>query len=141
VRNTVLTWWRQQSNVIKTGLTVVGVIAVLGAAGFSVIFIRSFSDRGREAGLRVDIYTAAIELFKEKPLTGQGLFTFGRGLVRVPGIHPDKPHSHAHDAPLHIAAELGVFGLVALAVTLFVGYRTMQANWQVSTPRERLVLA
>jgi O-antigen ligase/tetratricopeptide (TPR) repeat protein len=141
VRNNVATWWQQQSSAIKTGLAIIAVISVLGAVAFSVIFIRSFSDRGREATLRVDIYAAAIELFKEKPITGQGLFTFGRGLVRLPDIHPDKPHSHAHDAPLHVAAELGVLGLVALAATLFVGYRTMQVNWQASTARERLVLA
>ncbi|MBA3872452.1 MAG: O-antigen ligase family protein, partial [Anaerolineae bacterium] len=141
VRNNVLAWWRPQSSTIKSAVTVIVVVGILGAAAFSVIFIRSFSDRGREAGLRVDIYTAAIELFKEKPITGQGLFTFGRGLVRLPDIHPDKPHSHAHDVPLHIAAELGILGLVALAVTLFVGVRTMRTNWQASTARERLVLA
>ncbi|MBI1279346.1 MAG: hypothetical protein GC179_14555 [Anaerolineaceae bacterium] len=140
-RSTITGWWQKQSGVIKGGLVAVVLVGIVAAAGVSVIFIRSFSNPGRSAGLRTEIYTAAIELFKEKPLTGQGLFTFGRGLVRLPGINPDKPHSHAHDAPLHIAAELGVLGLVALVVTIFVGYRTIQANWQWSTAREKVLLA
>ncbi len=134
-------WWRKQPRVNKSGLVAVIIIGIIVTAAVSAIFIRSFSNPGRDAGPRTQIYTAAIELFKEKPLTGQGLFTFGRGLVSLPGINPDKPHSHAHDAPLHIAAELGVLGLAALVVTLFVGYRTIQANWRLSTARERLLLA
>ncbi len=140
-RSAVSDWWRSHTGGIKAGLTVGVVVGVLAVAGASVVIVKSFSDPGRSLGLRTEIYTAAIDLFKEKPLTGQGLFTFGRGLVRLPGINPDKPHSHAHDAPLHIAAELGVLGLVALAATLFVGYRTIQANWKASTSRERLLLA
>ncbi len=140
-RNSIQAWWLRQSGAIKGILVGAVIIGIISVAGVAVVFVRSFSDPGRAAGLRLDIYTAAIDLFKEKPLTGQGLFTFGRGLVRLPGIHPDKPHSHAHDAPLHIAAELGLLGLAALAVTLVVGARTMRTNWQTSTVRERLILA
>lgn len=140
-RSSLTEWWQKQSVTIKGALVVVMIVGLVAVAGVSAIFIRSFSDPGRAAGLRTQIYTAAIELFKEEPLTGHGLFTFGRGLVSLPGINPDKPHSHAHDAPLHIAAELGVLGLAALVVTLFVGYRTIQANWRLSTARERLLLA
>ncbi len=140
-RAAISEWWQKQSGVIKGTLVAVIVVGLVVTAGVSTIFIRSFSDPGRAAGLRTEIYTAAIELFKEKPLTGHGLFTFGRGLVSLPGINPDKPHSHAHDVPLHIAAELGLLGLAALVATLFVGYRTIQANWRSSTARERLLLA
>lgn len=109
--------------------------------GVAFIFIRSFSQAGRTADLRGDIYTGAIELFAEKPLTGQGLFTFGRGLVRLTDIQPDKPHSHAHNAVLHIAAELGIIGLIALAGTLFVMTRVIRANWRGMSARERILLA
>lgn len=140
-RSAASEWWAKQAGGIKAAVVVSLVVSMVAAVGASVVVVQSFSDPGRSLGLRTEIYTAAIDLFKEKPLTGQGLFTFGRGLVRLPGINPDKPHSHAHDAPLHIAAELGVLGLVALAATLFVGYRTIQANWKASTARERLLLA
>ncbi len=140
-RATVSDWWQKQSIAIKGALVAGIVVGLVVMAAVSAIFVRSFSNPGRAVGSRTQIYAAAIELFKEKPLTGQGLFTFGRGLVSLPGINPDKPHSHAHDAPLHIAAELGVLGLAALVVTLFVGYRTTQTNWRLSTARERLLLA
>ncbi len=137
----VSNWWKQQSATIKGAAISVGLLGVVGVLIFAGVISRSLAEPGRGTGLRTEIYTAAVELFKEKPLTGQGLFTFGRGLVQLPGIHPDKPHSHAHDAPLHIAAELGLLGLAALVVTLWVGYRRIGVNWKVSTARERLLLA
>lgn len=79
-RNSIQAWWLRQSGAIKGVLVGAVVIGIISVAGVAVVFVRSFSDPGRAAGLRLDIYTAAIELFKEKPLTGQGLFTFGRGL-------------------------------------------------------------
>ncbi len=137
----MIAWWQGQTKALKTGVIASVLVGIIVISGMSLNIVRSFSDPGRGAGLRTEIYRAAVELFTEKPITGQGLFTFGRGLVRLPDVHPDKPHSHAHDAPLHIAAELGILGLAALVVTLYVGFRTMQRNWQDSADRERLLLA
>lgn len=137
----VQAWWQRQSSRLKLVMIAGFVTGIIGTVGIGLYLVRSLNAPGRSSDLRAEIYTAAVQLFAEKPLTGQGLFTFGRGLVRLPGINPDKPHSHAHDLPLQIAAELGVLGLAALAVTVYIGYRTVQRNWQSSTAQGRLILA
>ncbi|MBI5958119.1 MAG: tetratricopeptide repeat protein, partial [Chloroflexi bacterium] len=64
------------------------------------------------------------------PLTGTGPFSFGLILLKEHSIPPDQPHAHAHNLILNVAAELGLPGLVALAVTLFLivrqSWRTLQ---------------
>ncbi|MBZ0285876.1 MAG: O-antigen ligase family protein [Anaerolineae bacterium] len=134
-------WWSKQSRLVRGGVVAVSSVVLIGTAVAGVIVVRSFSDSARSAGLRTELYQAAVELFIEKPITGQGLFTYGRGLVRLPDIQPDKPHSHAHNAPLHIAAELGLVGLAALAVTLWLTVRAMRSNWRAMSARDRTLLA
>lgn len=134
-------WWQARPRVVQIGMSIAAVVALIGIVGVGAVFVRSLSQSGRSTDLRGEIYTAAVELFAEKPLTGQGLFTFGRGLVRLPDVRPDKPHSHAHDAPLHIAAELGLVGLAALATTLAIMFLAMRSNWRAMTLRERTLLA
>lgn len=133
-------WWNERTRTLQAGLAggvLFGVVALLIVG---IIFIRSFSVGGRSLGLRVELYDAAAQLFAQKPLTGQGLFTYGRGLVRLPDVRPDKPHSHAHNAPLQVAAELGLPGVAALLLTVAVGARAAGVNWQTMRERERIML-
>jgi len=132
--------WRS----LKTQFKIVIIFAFIGgliaAAGLGFLLIRSLNEPGRDVGNRTYLYNAAIQLFTQKPLTGQGLFTFGYYLPLYSSMPPDKPHSHAHDAPLHIAAELGIIGLVALAATLVVMFFAIRRNWREMKGRDRLSL-
>lgn len=140
-RRALAAWWVQRGSLART------LAAAILVGGFAVglfaflIFIDSFRESGRSTGLRTDIYQTALTMFAEKPLTGHGLFTFGRGLARLQSVPPTTPHSHAHDAPLHIAAELGILGLTALTGTLFVMFRAAWRNWQSIADRQRMSLS
>ncbi len=123
-------WWQTRRESVKAALVAACVIGLIAAAGVGVVFVRSFSVAGRDTGLRTELYLAAVQMFVEKPITGHGLFTYGRELVRLPGIEPDKPHSHAHNIPLQVAAELGLVGLAVLVVTMMVIVRAGRRNWQ-----------
>lgn len=133
-------WWDGQTRQLRAALAGGALLSLFFLLIFGIIFIRSFSVGGRTLGLRVELYDAAVQLFSEKLLTGQGLFTYGRGLVRLPDVRPDKPHSHAHNAPLHIAAELGLPGVAALLFTVALCGRAAGANWQTMRGRERVML-
>ncbi|MBI5669035.1 MAG: O-antigen ligase family protein [Chloroflexi bacterium] len=124
-------WWNARRGGTRALVLLAVVSALVVAVGAAVLFVRSFTVSGRDTGLRTELYAAAVQMFAEKPITGQGLFTYGRELVRLPGIEPDKPHSHAHNVLLQVAAELGLIGLVALAVTLVMIVRVVRENWQV----------
>jgi putative inorganic carbon (HCO3(-)) transporter len=132
-------WWQGQPNGLKAVWLAGGALALIAAALASVLLIRSLTASGRDVGLRTELYAAAAQLFAEKPLTGHGLFTYGRGLVRLPGIEPDKPHSHTHNIILQIAAETGLPGLAALVMTLVVTARAARANWKPSPPDPSLM--
>jgi tetratricopeptide (TPR) repeat protein len=134
-------WWSARAKFFKITVSGVLLFASLSILVVVFLFISSFNQPGRTAGLRTGIYGAAVTLFTEKPLVGYGLFTFGRGLARMQSMPPEVPHSHAHNAVLHIGAELGIIGLIALFATLVVMALTARRNWKASTTRQRGILA
>jgi tetratricopeptide (TPR) repeat protein len=80
-------------------------------------------------------------MFGEKPLTGHGLFTFGKGLQRLNSMPPISPHSHAHNLPLNVLAELGLVGFAALALSIALALWAIRRNWQQAAgERERAIL-
>jgi O-antigen ligase len=107
-----------------------GGLAVIGAVAVSLT-------RGWDTAGRTPIYEAAIQMFREKPVTGYGLFTFGRGLLRLVGIVPETTtHAQAHDIFLNVAAELGSVGLAVLLATLAVLFLAARRNWIAAGERE-----
>ncbi len=132
--------WRTLKMQFKIVFILTFVGALIAGAVLGFLLIRSLNEPGRDVGNRTYLYNAAIQLFTEKPLTGQGLFTFGYDLPRFSSMPPDKPHSHAHDAPLHIAAEMGLVGLAAFGATLVVIFLTIRRNWREMRGRDQLAL-
>jgi len=110
--------WREASIPIRrTALIGAFLLAGILAAG-AVVIVLSLNEGTRRIDLRTWIYDTAVTMFVEKPVTGYGLFTFGEGLIRLNSIPPFEPHTHAHNLFLHVAAELGLLGLIALFVSL-----------------------
>ncbi len=104
-----------------------------------IIFIRSFEQSGRGVDRRLPIYRSAVEQFLEQPLTGQGLFTFGAGLLEDWSIPPNQPHAHAHSFPLNVAAELGILGLLALGVTVWQLLHLLRQRFLQLTAQEQRI--
>lgn len=116
---------------------VLGLVAVGGLVVVGVTLYRGWDGNGR-----LSIYNAALQMFREKPLTGYGLYTFGRGLLRIVGVIPTTTtHAHAHNLILNIAAELGIVGLIAFGATVLVFARAMRAQWRAVSDRSQLLLA
>lgn len=123
-------WWNARRGGVRAQVALAVVAVLVAAVGAGALFVRSFTVGGRDARLRTELYAAAVQMFAENPITGQGLFTYGRELVRLPGIEPDKPHSHTHNVPLQVAGELGLIGLAALALTGVLIGRAIRRNWR-----------
>ncbi len=100
-------------------------VALVAAAGGAVVLLNSLSIGGRGLDLRTWLYETALQMFAQRPLTGHGLFTFGAGLSRLNSLPPLEPHSHAHNVILQVAAELGIVGLFALALTAWAALRAL----------------
>ncbi len=114
--------WAALPRFQKTALI---ALALLAAAGGAVVLLNSLGIGGRGLDLRTWLYQTALELFAQRPLTGHGLFTFGAGLSRLNSLPPLEPHSHAHNLILQVAAELGIVGLIALALTAWAALRAL----------------
>jgi len=134
-------WWASQNGAIKTFVGVSVTVVVLVVALFSVVILRSLSEPGRTVELRTYLFDVGLKMLAQKPLTGWGLFTAGRGLLHFASTPPLVPHATVHDLPINVAAELGLPGLVVLLLTLALIFIAMRRNWRAATQRERLLLA
>ncbi len=130
-------WFAQRASVrVGLGVTATAFLVIVTLAFFLVA--RSYlSPGGRSIDTRTWIYDTAWRVFTEQPLTGSGLFTFGTGLARYNGNPPHEPHAHAHNVVLHVAAELGVIGLLALTISVVLVIRALLHTMQ----RDPVVLA
>ncbi len=115
--------WSRLPHLIQWALAGCGVLALL--VGLYVI-VESLGISGRSIDVRMWIYETAIQTFREQPLTGSGLFSFGADLARLNSLPPSEPHSHAHNLILHVAAEMGIVGLAALLLTAWMVLRSLR---------------
>jgi putative inorganic carbon (HCO3(-)) transporter len=133
-------WFASTSRRARFGLSTVAAVTTISMLLVSAVAVKSLSISGRGVSLRDWIYEAAIRVFAEHPIAGSGLFTFGRGLAEHTSQPPYDVHSHAHNLYLNVAAELGIVGLVALAITGVYILHTSRQNWSLADHRERLLL-
>jgi putative inorganic carbon (hco3(-)) transporter len=79
-------------------------------------------------GFRLEVWRYGLEAAADFPVTGVGLGSFRRVVLRLYPItvFPNEDVAHAHNMPLQVALDLGLGGLVAygawlLAVTAVIG--------------------
>lgn len=117
-------WWRARPGRVKRRIALAGAIMGMIALVLLIAAFGEFNTPRRETGARLSYYEIAWQEFERYPLTGTGPFTFGLSLLAHRSIPPDQPQAHAHDLALNVAAEMGLPGLIALAVTVFLIART-----------------
>ncbi len=123
--------WQQAGALLRvaavTGL--VAAVAVVVVGGLAAVRIANQPGRGFET-TRAIVYNAALEEFSARPLTGSGLFTFGKQLLQYHSTPPQTPHSHAHNLFLHAGVQLGLPGLLALGWGIVLVSRGWWRRWQ-----------
>lgn len=116
-------------------------IALTAVAGFLIVLaliLLIFAPRARsftamQFGVRPIIWSATIELIKEKPLLGHGAGTyfieFSRHYPYAYAIHPYRSNivETAHSLPLNLLSDLGLVGL-ALAIWLLYEFAVIARN-------------
>ncbi len=126
----LMEWYHRQPNAVKAGTAGGVLVAVAGAGLVAVLMLRSFSQPGRTAELRTYLWDVAVQMFRQQPLTGHGLFTYGKAQEIMTSIPPLTPHSHAHNLPLAVLGELGLIGgaamLFSIAMIMVYGWRSFR---------------
>lgn len=130
-------WFGAQSTQARVAAVgAVGAILVV-MLGLLAAVLLSLGVGGRGADLRTLLWQFALDGFSRHPLFGQGLFTYGHSLPSYWSVPPQQPHSHPHNLPLLILAELGIAGALVGAVTLVLIWRAGRYNWQLQRASDR----
>lgn len=130
--------WQRLGPTLQKLLILAAVLLMALIVAAIVFFVGTFSIGGRTTDLRTGIWQPAAELFRESPLVGHGLNSFGRELPRFWSAPPQKVHNHAHNIFLQIGAELGILGLLALAATIVLSVHAMIRRWHESNRAEQV---
>ncbi len=121
----VLIVWDWKRGLLLTGL---GVLAIVLAILF-VPRVQSAFSGDRESSLaRVNVWTSAANLIRERPITGAGLDQFlylYRSRYILPDAYKEPDLSHPHNMILDFWVSLGVFGLVLLVLLQLGFWRTV----------------
>ena len=133
-----LAWWDKRTRPTRRLVFAASVAVMLCLLCAAALIIHSFSLPERSANLRAEIWRSALAQFADAPITGKGLFAFGRHSGPYLSIPPAQSYAHAHNLPLNVAAELGILGLLALGATLLLTARRFHRVWQLKTGDDRL---
>jgi tetratricopeptide (TPR) repeat protein len=116
-----------RSRAIRIGAVVAAILVVAAAVILVPVVIGRLGAGGEE--LRVSFWVVALRLFGQSPIvgTGPGTWVIGRPGATIPP-EPDYYIPHAHDVPVQVLAELGLFGaMVGLAVLASVALLVRRA--------------
>ncbi|MCA9894543.1 MAG: O-antigen ligase family protein [Anaerolineae bacterium] len=103
----------------------IGVAIVIGVVVGTLIVTRTAFDS------RIRLYTIAVQLFSQNPLTGIGLYSFGERSIAYFSAPPIDISVNAHSVVFNVLAELGILGIVALAYSVTAGIRSIINNRRV----------
>jgi|GEM_PF-383967 len=120
-------WWHGLCRTRQI-LAVAVLVGLIATGGLSLALAwDALNMGGRSVETREIIWDAAWTEFTAHLLSGTGPFTFGKDLLAHQSTPPRTAHSHAHNLPLHIAAEAGLPGIAAL---LWGGGAIVVAWWK-----------
>lgn len=127
-------WWARVGRIMRAVVLIFGVSAIAAIIGAVIV---SLGWGGRSLNTRTWIYDAAWQTFAAQPVAGSGLYTFGRDLARYYAMPTYEPHAHAHNIVLHVAAELGIVGVIALAVPVLALARALMRTVRAADVADR----
>lgn len=79
---------------------------------------------------RLDLWRVATEMFAQRPLVGMGPGSFKEIYFQTGLVVPGETLQHAHNLYLHVAAETGIVGLLALGWLVLAGVLATAAAWR-----------
>jgi O-antigen ligase len=125
---------RRERLVVLTG-TLAGVLAIAFIARERLVNIFA----GGSGSLRLDIWRSAVEMIRDRPVTGYGpdqfFYTYTPRYVR-PAAWDERFTSHAHNLVADFWIRLGiigaVFALLGVGIVIFLTVRRLRNTGQVS---------
>jgi len=129
-------------NKFRIALTGVPVVMFLAGSINFVLRVRGFSFVERSMLTRYQFWLAALKIFRERPLLGSGLGTFGAKYIEYRNLSDIKTTIiHAHNELIQIGAELGILGVISLIIVFWQVVRILRQQQEVLPTYSRIILA
>ena len=124
-------WRRALSRWVVVSLLILLLVSLALGTGWLVTRIRPDS-----ASFRLQLWSLALQLVAEGPLTGSGPGTYAIAIwsLNLPPPPGSEVSTHAHNGYLNLAAETGLLGLAALFVLAVQLGRALWVGLQWSEP-------
>ncbi len=117
--------WRRRQPWLAVGVVAVALLLSHGPAVFQET-VRGLADPASSANeTRAAIWRTGLELFRQDPWTGWGLQDLSAEFAAV-GRSAEAIDGHLHSVPLHIAASMGIPGLLAGTWLFFSFFRVLR---------------
>lgn len=113
-------------------------LAVVGTGGLALVppirhrvLIETQNVYGNTVFSRLDLWSAALKLIKERPLFGAGLSGFQeRSAPYFSHANTTANFIDPHNILLNFWVETGLLGVIAIAWVFFIGFRTCWRGWR-----------
>jgi O-antigen ligase len=127
-------------------LSIIGGVALSIAVLIPGVFVDRFAaltvGDGSDVGTRADLWKDTLAIVHAFPLTGSGAGTYETALLPYKTVAPSFDVNFAHNDYLQHLAELGVIGVLPLALlSVVVVWRTFRSAMETSVTEERAVAA
>ena len=132
------TWLRMRRWALA-GLVIIG-LAAAGAAG-GLLIRQSQHPTHPTGNPRFYIWRVALEMARQRPLTGTGQGTYGVYFMQEYSFPPNVLLTHAHNYWINLLGESGVPGLAAGIWLVLAGAWAGWKRWQAGTAGGRALLA
>jgi O-antigen ligase len=140
----VLALWNRRWGLIAAGAAVAGLVALIPLSRF-IPRLQGVLDLTRSSSLiRTQVWTSAINLLRERPLTGAGLDQFlylYRSRYILPDAWREPDLSHPHNIVLDYWISLGIVGLAILVALQVTFWRSALAAWRRWRSADALLVA
>jgi O-antigen ligase len=129
----VLILWNRRRGAVAAGAVAAALLALIPLSRF-IPRLQGVLDLSRSSSLnRSQVWASAVNLLRERPLTGAGLDQFlylYRSRYILPDAWREPDLSHPHNIVLDYWISLGILGLAILAVLQVAFWRSALAAWR-----------
>ncbi len=124
---------RRRFVLLAAGVVVAAALALVHPVRQRVL-IETQNVYGNTIQSRLDLWSAAINLIKARPIFGAGLSGFPERIKPYfTHLHTQANFIDPHNIVLNFWVETGVLGVIAFAWILVVGFRLAATGWRVGT--------
>ena len=134
----ILIWWRRWlASVLLLGATaMVGAVLTAGPHALALALLDVQHPLGIGFALRFDMWSRALAMIRDTPLTGIGLNTFSLVQSHFYTGYIIGPEVHAHNLYLQTALDLGLPGLLAFLLLVAAFYGTVYGAYRRTESRQ-----